>query len=442
MLNRKDRQERGQAILLMALALIGMLGFAAVALDGGNIYSEQRRAQSAADNAVLAAAYQYMRGITVSSTISNAAIDNALANDYDNNSTSNWVKFYRPPIVGVYAGNSSYMQVVITERVPTALAHLVYQGPFQLTVYATGYAKKGGPPVDGNAVVSLAPHGCQTFFDNGNATISVTGGGGLFANSDGKDADGNDVCTGSTRVMDAGGGGHINSDAPISVVADASDAYGGDISPAPQSGAEPIPSDPLSDLNKPKCNTAPGESTDLTSGSPASPGTYRKIDIGNNNVTLSPGLYCIMYDGNNAVNLGSSGVLSGTGVTIYVDRGEVSLQGGTVKLKAPSAIYNPECATLMQWDAPDDSVCHYVGIVFFMGRDNTRGLTLSGNANYEVIGTVYGPSSRVTLAGNGDWTLTGQILANSFKTTGNGEVKVHYDPSVIHQPAPTISLMQ
>src|SRR5688572_9036918 len=106
MLTQKNRQERGQAILLMAVAMVGMLGFAAVALDGGNIYAEQRRAQSAADNAVLAGAYQYMTGITTTSTISNAAVANAAANDFDNNSTSNWVKFHRPPVIGAYAGNS------------------------------------------------------------------------------------------------------------------------------------------------------------------------------------------------------------------------------------------------------------------------------------------------------------------------------------------------
>src|SRR5690349_20014887 len=98
MVTSQIRRERGQAIVLLALALIGLLGFAAVALDGGNIYTEQRRAQSAADNAVMAAAYQYMIGVTSTATINTTALTNAATNDYDNNSTSNWVKLYRPPI--------------------------------------------------------------------------------------------------------------------------------------------------------------------------------------------------------------------------------------------------------------------------------------------------------------------------------------------------------
>lgn len=439
MLNRKDRQERGQAIVLMAVALIGMLGFAAVALDGGNIYSEQRRAQSAADNAVIAAAYQYMQGITSSTTISNSALSNALSNDYDNNSTSNWVRFYRPPISGAYTGNNSYMQVVITERVPTALAHLVYQGPFQLTVSAIAYAKRGGPPVEGNAIVSLAPHGCQTFFDNGTNASIVTTGGGLFANSDGEDPNG---CTGSNRVMDAGTGSITSADGyAINVVASGSDAYSNNISPTPTKGVEAISSDPLSDLNPPNCNNSPGSGTDAPGSGTINPGTYRSINA-TGTLRLNPGLYCIMDSGNNVVNLGPSGVLTGTGVTLYIPYGEVNLQGGIVKLKAPSATNNPECATLTQWDAPDTSVCHYVGIVFFMGRTNTAGLTLNGQAGWLVEGTVYGAQSTVTLEGNGGWTLTGQILADQFKVTGNGAVLVNFDPTVIYTPAPSISLMQ
>src|SRR5687767_324529 len=102
MLTSQFRWERGQAIVLLALALVGLLGFAAVALDGGNIYTEQRRAQSAADNAALAAAFQYMSVITNTATLSNTALANANVNGYDNNGTSNKVTFHRPPLNGAY----------------------------------------------------------------------------------------------------------------------------------------------------------------------------------------------------------------------------------------------------------------------------------------------------------------------------------------------------
>lgn len=50
--------ERGQAIVILALAMVALLAFAALAIDGGNTYVERRRAQNAADAAALAGARQ------------------------------------------------------------------------------------------------------------------------------------------------------------------------------------------------------------------------------------------------------------------------------------------------------------------------------------------------------------------------------------------------
>jgi len=45
------RSERGQAIILILIAMVAMLGFVALAVDGGRVFSERRRLQSAADAA-------------------------------------------------------------------------------------------------------------------------------------------------------------------------------------------------------------------------------------------------------------------------------------------------------------------------------------------------------------------------------------------------------
>ncbi len=46
--------ERGQAIVILALAMIGLLGIVGLALDGGMLYWNQRRAQNGADAAAVA----------------------------------------------------------------------------------------------------------------------------------------------------------------------------------------------------------------------------------------------------------------------------------------------------------------------------------------------------------------------------------------------------
>src|SRR5258705_13459829 len=48
--------ERGQALILIALAAIGLFGIAGLVIDGGAKFSDRRHAQNAADTASLAAA--------------------------------------------------------------------------------------------------------------------------------------------------------------------------------------------------------------------------------------------------------------------------------------------------------------------------------------------------------------------------------------------------
>ena len=56
--NSFSKNEQGQAIVIMAFALIALLAFAALAIDGGNAYVERRRAQNGADAGALAGARQ------------------------------------------------------------------------------------------------------------------------------------------------------------------------------------------------------------------------------------------------------------------------------------------------------------------------------------------------------------------------------------------------
>ena len=46
--------EKGQVLVLVVLSVVGLLGFAALAIDGSMVYSDRRHAQNAADAASLA----------------------------------------------------------------------------------------------------------------------------------------------------------------------------------------------------------------------------------------------------------------------------------------------------------------------------------------------------------------------------------------------------
>lgn len=50
------KTERGQALILITLAMIGLIGLTGLTVDGGMAFSDRRNAQNAADSAAFAAA--------------------------------------------------------------------------------------------------------------------------------------------------------------------------------------------------------------------------------------------------------------------------------------------------------------------------------------------------------------------------------------------------
>ena len=58
----KANFERGQALILIVLAMVGLAGMAGLVVDGGNLFLDRRNAQNAADSAALAAALTRIRG--------------------------------------------------------------------------------------------------------------------------------------------------------------------------------------------------------------------------------------------------------------------------------------------------------------------------------------------------------------------------------------------
>ena len=85
-MNRKT--EKGQVLVIIALAMIAILGITALAIDGSLVYNSRRADQSTADSAVLAGAgaasqvlkagnlSQFTCGSTLTSQAATAAVNN------------------------------------------------------------------------------------------------------------------------------------------------------------------------------------------------------------------------------------------------------------------------------------------------------------------------------------------------------------------------------
>jgi hypothetical protein len=196
------RQQRGQAIVLIALIIVVMIGFLGLAVDGGRGYLDRRQLQAAVDAAALAAAYNYM----INSDYSQA--QQAATNQYANNE-----HLYMAPVCSGYGTvavsctfgdptnhvltlavvNHSIAGVTFnatgTHQIPVAVMQVLGSSSMAIGATATALARKTG--TNGAAIQTLAPAGCgsggQSLTFQGNSKTYVTGdiwsNGSIFDNS-------------------------------------------------------------------------------------------------------------------------------------------------------------------------------------------------------------------------------------------------------------------
>src|SRR5574341_676736 len=185
------RSEKGQALVIIALAVVGLVAFTALAIDGGMVLSDRRHAQNAADTAAFAAALAKIRtpnyppnspGDPDLAAVA-AGLERAASNGYDNNGTSNIVEVHIPPISGPYAGNDDYIQVIITSYVRTMFARVIGWQSVKNVVEAVTLAKTATSDSEqGLAAISALTQTGTGVFMNGNVNLDVINSG-VFSNS-------------------------------------------------------------------------------------------------------------------------------------------------------------------------------------------------------------------------------------------------------------------
>jgi hypothetical protein len=79
-----DSRDRGAAAITVTICLVLLMGFAALAIDGGLGFDDRRGTQNAADNAALAAAWEACNPSTTPPDPEGSALSVAAQNGYDN----------------------------------------------------------------------------------------------------------------------------------------------------------------------------------------------------------------------------------------------------------------------------------------------------------------------------------------------------------------------
>ncbi len=181
---KKYRRERGQALVLIVLAIVGMLGFAALAVDVGRVFAERRRAQNAADAAAFAAALagSPITGAAARQTAAETEAEKSLGlNDYVDSGAINVdnggkieIEVWTPPISGVYEGQVDYYQVIIHQEVDKVFAQFVFSGLMKFTVEAVTNSANAAGMFEGSALVATSPDSCGALWFAGKRVVRAS----------------------------------------------------------------------------------------------------------------------------------------------------------------------------------------------------------------------------------------------------------------------------
>jgi hypothetical protein len=412
--------ERGQALILIAFAAIGLFAITGLAIDGSNKYSDRRHAQNAADSAVLAGALGKLRGDTNWQLM---ALDRALENGYDDNHVSNEVEVYpcthADANCGPYDNNPKYVQVVITSHIDTFFARIIGINQTHNVVEAVAMADAGynGAPFGGNAVVSVAEAG--NGFDGHGTPDWLLTGGGIYVNSNNSSAA---TCGGDAGVV-----------APSVTVVGGTDfsCHTVTIGTTTQNTGTKIPYSTYSAWfpRQPACNGTASKSGGQWH--PQSGADGSKVSF-SGDMDFAPGLYCV---------INSPGPfqkeITGTGVTFYMTSPSFSMKlngGGTLTASAPTA-------------------GEYKGVLLYLAPQvdangnllNTQALDLRGNGKADIVGSIIAPSADVTMYGNsGTDAYNSQVIGYQIDSQGNADIKINYTSStnwIVNLP-PQVGLLQ
>jgi len=114
------RHRSGKILALFALALPATFAFAGLVIDGGNLLTQSRTAQHAADAAATAAAMSRFQG----KTTGDATLVAERYVKQHNGLPDAQVTCHMPPATGPYAGKTKFVEVIVDHPVETHLIHV------------------------------------------------------------------------------------------------------------------------------------------------------------------------------------------------------------------------------------------------------------------------------------------------------------------------------
>jgi len=404
--------ENGQALVLIILSIVALFGFAALAVDFGRIYSERRRAQSAADSAALAAAYAAANSDSEDANVRyNLALEKALTSAAKNGFDGvnrNSVVVKSPPDHGSYEEcRCEYIQVIISTEVDPIFVQLLGRGVSQISAEAVARGRRSQSISSGNAVHALIEDGesGDGVEVDGNIDFKVKNGN-IYSNKNG-------VKKGGSGAVSVIGGNIITADGWSNT--SGVSATGGFRNQDPLR----IPTPP-----EPDCNMSNG----AVNGDTYNPGKYFSgIKINGGTITMKPGMYCVK----NGIQINGNTTVKGDGIFIVLLSGEIRINGNS----------------RVQWKRPNDLVDgagnQWGGMLIYSPPSNTSEVYLTGTNGTKFSGTVFAPKGLCEYGGTNMSTgSSAQLICHQVRLHGNPDITIDFHEDEDYRMPPIVELIE
>jgi hypothetical protein len=406
----------------VAVSLLALVGVVALVIDGGNLESDRREVQRAADSAALAAAVDLFTrwnsnaGTDPNGDANNSAMTTAAANGCPNDGVTATVTVNIPPKSGTFVGHNGYAEVLITYYQPRFFSSI--WGTSKLLVAARAVAR-GTYSAASPGILILDPTDNNTLNVTASGNVTVTNGGSIVVDS--KSPNGGATCSNTGNIvadtinLSDNTYNHSNTGTLIGTINYNQPPTPDPLATMPEPAQPALPPAPPATpgLNY---STNNGVNYSGTTTLDLYPGYYAGINVTSSggvvlhaNADGTPGIY---YIGSQGLSISNAGGITGSNVMIYSNgQGNISLTGsGSMSLSPPTS-------------GP------YQGVTLFQERTSNKQISITAQGNWNMTGTFYAAAAKVSITGQGNYTnqIASQWIAWQLYVTGSGNFTVNYN---------------
>jgi len=483
--------QKGQALILIVFGIVALIGFTALAVDGGRVFSDRRHMQNTADTSVMAAAMKYIRSNNDKSAAENEALTRANSNFQNrniadpNNPPTVTVEFCKALSNDVCTPSTSstdvqFIRVRIVSVVPMTFGRVLGRdtvtniveavarvkgtaGPGPFTAGAGMYSVKGGNYDDCFKVLGsagLAFHDTGIFVNcSGNDALSFGGSANIYM-----DANAQVVGCSDDLNFKISGTGKIDCHVPAHTVDESTFAGVPTTLPRPQcttAGSHDstnnvmYPGQFTSKSLKKDTVFMPGTycfsgSLTLLAGAniSGSGGTVRLVLSNNLDLKGSANHFSDLeiYADNSNFSITAQGGLTadrmrffGEGNSSFIVQAQGSLTSGNIYIYSERGIIDISAGANTNITAPPQGDT-FGGLLMYMPWNNPNNFVINGGSSSIWRGTLLMPKANVTYNGSAGFKLYGQVIAYTFKINGNTGGDIYYDSDYVYSPPPNPSI--